>query len=223
MTNSNPLNSFPIELEGESFQLLPQRAMYHAGEKVLFLADLHIGKVFHFRRKGIAVPENAAIENLNRLSSLLHLLNPLKVYFLGDLFHSGLIGEWKDLIGLMKSQKSTLFVLVRGNHESVIKDHEIIDSFDEIHADSLLWNKFLLSHEPDNQNEFFNICGHIHPAVRIHGKARQNIRLPCFFLTGKKMILPSFGSFTGSQCISPNSPVEEKAYAILEDSIVPVA
>ena len=48
----------------------------------------------------------------------------------------------------------------------------------------------------------FLICGHIHPSFRIQGPARQRITLPCFWLRPGCLILPAFGSFTGSHPVT---------------------
>lgn len=44
-------------------------------------------------------------------------------------------------------------------------------------------SKILFSHEPSNKG-LFNVHGHLHPAIRLKGKGRQKLELPCF-LKGK--------------------------------------
>lgn len=48
-----------IEVASERVQLLPEKALYLIQHKILLLADLHFGKVNHFRKAGIAVPAKA--------------------------------------------------------------------------------------------------------------------------------------------------------------------
>ncbi|WP_332911905.1 hypothetical protein [Algoriphagus boritolerans] len=48
-----------------------------------------------------------------------------------------------------------------------------------------------------------NLCGHIHPGVRLLGKARQTVRIPCFHLSKSRLILPAFGNFTGLALVKP--------------------
>src|SRR3569623_749217 len=45
-----------VEVFVELFELLPQRAIFWKKEKMLLLADMHLGKVNHFRRSGIPAP-----------------------------------------------------------------------------------------------------------------------------------------------------------------------
>ena len=67
----------------------------------------------------------------------------------------------------------------------------------------------VFSHIPCTESSTFNICGHIHPAFKIRGKARQSIKLPCYYLTLNQLILPSFGQFTGSHIIDLKSNKDE--------------
>ena len=54
---------------------------------------------------------------------------------------------------------------------------------------------------PGTSSPFF-ICGHIHPSFRIRGTARQRITVPCFWLRPGCLVLPAFGSFTGSHAVT---------------------
>jgi metallophosphoesterase superfamily enzyme len=80
----------------------------------------------------------------------------------------------------------------------------------------------ILSHEPLEQIApgMLNICGHIHPGVRLVGKARQSIRIPCFFQTGSCLILPAFGNFTGLAIVKPKA--EDKVWGITGEKIIPI-
>ena len=53
-----------IEVHGESFVLYPQKAVFWPKHKILMIADLHLGKINHFRRSGIAVPTKANDKNI---------------------------------------------------------------------------------------------------------------------------------------------------------------
>src|ERR1051325_4641300 len=78
----------PFNLLGEDLILLPQRAIYWQQQKILIAADVHLGKVGHFRKAGIAVPRDMEQDDLAILSDLIDEYRPEKIIFLGDLFHS---------------------------------------------------------------------------------------------------------------------------------------
>jgi len=77
---------------------------------------------------------------------------------------------------------------------------------------------FYLTHIPDEHKSLYNLAGHIHPAVRLRGKARSYIKLPCFYFDANRCILPSFGTFTGSAVINPKKG--DFVYAVLPNRIV---
>jgi metallophosphoesterase superfamily enzyme len=80
----------------------------------------------------------------------------------------------------------------------------------------------LLTHEEMTRVPagFYNLAGHFHPGVRLHGKGRQSLMLPCFYFGKRKGLLPAFGSFTGLAAIKPKEG--ERVYAIVSKSIVEI-
>ncbi|MDE3177705.1 MAG: DEAD/DEAH box helicase, partial [Pseudomonadota bacterium] len=68
--------------------LLPQRAVWRAETRTLFVADVHIGKAAAFRAAGLAAPAGTTRENLARLDALIDALAPRALVALGDLFHA---------------------------------------------------------------------------------------------------------------------------------------
>ena len=184
-------------IRGCNLILLHQKAVFFENHGILLLADLHLGKVNHFRRSGIAVPAAVNTKNLELLIELIQKLNPKRVVFLGDLFHSHYNDEWEALAQVVHHFRSIKFELVMGNHDimsSLQYERCRLHVFDQLVVDG-----FLLTHEPLDEvpEGNYNIHGHIHPGVRLKGKGRQAITLPCFYFGEKNAILPAFGSFTG--------------------------
>ncbi|MGB3618727.1 MAG: hypothetical protein WBA12_11460, partial [Catalinimonas sp.] len=68
-------------LRGQTLHLAPERAVYWAERRAWLVADLHLGKVAHFRKAGRAVPAAAAAENYRRLDALLGRYPTDTVYF----------------------------------------------------------------------------------------------------------------------------------------------
>ena len=59
-------------------------------KNTLLLADIHLGKVGHFRKSGIPVPRKVEGVFYDKISKLKNSLNFSQIIFLGDLFHSSL-------------------------------------------------------------------------------------------------------------------------------------
>ncbi|MFZ1806467.1 MAG: ligase-associated DNA damage response endonuclease PdeM [Cyclobacteriaceae bacterium] len=186
-----------FRIQETNLQLLPQKAVLVPDERILLVADLHLGKANHFRRSGIPVPNAVNSKNLETLIELINSHQPEKVIFLGDLFHSSYNEEWEALGQIVRHFGSTEFQLVRGNHD-IMSELQYKRCHLNV-VEQLEMGPFLLTHEPLEvipENKY-NMAGHIHPGVRLKGKGRQSITLPCFYFGKHQAIFPAFGAFTG--------------------------
>lgn len=186
-------------------------------QKTLIVADLHFGKVNHFRRAGLPVPLKANHRNAERLIELIQRHEPVTAYFLGDLFHSTYNDDWEVIGQIVRHFPACRFELIRGNHD-ILSEQQYRRHGIEVRESHRI-GKLLLTHEPvDNPVDGINLSGHLHPAARLVGKGRQSILLPCFWHSRHRFILPAFGSFTG---LAPIYPAEGDAvYLVTADKIV---
>jgi len=212
-----------FELFEQDLLLLPQKAIFWRQQKALIVADVHLGKVGHFRKAGIAVPRDIEQSELSVLSDLIYEHKPEKLIFLGDFFHSEINSDW-DWMVLWRSQFSKLeIVLVKGNHDII--DEDYYTRLNIAIVDELLFGPFLMLHHPltglDLQNAGgYVFCGHIHPGISLAGRARQHITLPCFAFGDKQAILPSFGTFTGRIAIRSNKT--DRIFAIANNKVLAI-
>ena len=209
------------ELKGQNLILLPEKAIYWEEEKALIVADLHIGKVGHFRKSGIAIPRSLEQEDLARLSDLIDQLKPEKLIFLGDLFHSEHNSDWNWVELWRGLFKDIRIILIRGNHDVLHDDYYLQADFELYH--SLLLQPFLFIHEPTladalPPDSVYILSGHIHPAVKLKGKGRQSALLSCFYFGPTQGILPAFGRFTGRYCIKISE--QDAAFIVTKDNII---
>jgi len=184
-----------IQIRKEKLQLLAEKAIYWPAQKTLIIADLHLGKAMHFRRAGIPVPAGIEHRNLQRLEDLIVRTRPTVVLLLGDLFHSDLNSSWQAFIELRANYASTKFTLVTGNHDVLEPEYYAKAELDAVPY--LDRSPFHFTHHPTEHTSLYNLAGHVHPGIRMIGKAKQTIQLPCFFFGKKAGILPAFGEFTG--------------------------
>jgi len=219
----NPNSAIMFRLLNQDLLLLPQKVIYWQQEKALIAADVHLGKVGHFRKAGIAVPRDMEQNELGVLSDLIFEHKPEKLILLGDFFHSDINSDW-DWFILWRSQFPKLeIILVRGNHDII--DDEHYTRLNIILKDELLTGPFLMLHHPLTDDELqqakgYVFCGHIHPGISLSGKARQHITLPCFAFGKKQAILPSFGKFTGRIGIRSNKT--DRIFAIANDKVLAI-
>lgn len=204
----------------QHFHLHPYKAIFWQEEEALLIADVHLGKVAHFRKAGIAVPNAAGNENWDKLLSLLLEFQPKEVIFLGDLFHSEYNEVWMDLTQLIAQFSSSKFILVKGNHDILDETHYQQANLEVV--DEIKRRGFLLTHHPieESTDDLYNFAGHLHPSVRLQGRGRQRMKLPCFYFGKTQCILPAFGSFTGTMVMQPTA--EDQIFVVLEEQVLQV-
>ncbi len=145
------------------------------------------------------------------------MTRPEKVVFLGDLFHSSENSDWKEFETFIATFPQISFELVLGNHD-IIPAVKLSDVLDQVFESAKILPPFILSHYPSPHEEYYNLCGHIHPAVKLKGKARQSVLLPCFIFSISTCILPAFGTFTGTQIVKPKST--DDVFIIAEGQVI---
>ncbi|MGV3704813.1 MAG: ligase-associated DNA damage response endonuclease PdeM [Arcticibacter sp.] len=197
------------ELQGQHLLLLPEKAIFWTEQHALIVSDLHIGKVGHFRKAGIAIPRLMEQEELAVLSDLIDRYQPSQLIFLGDLFHSEHNNDWNWLSLWAELFPNITMILVKGNHDILHPDYYINAGFRVYNE--LVMAPFKFTHEPqdaDCKGELYCISGHIHPAVKLRGAGRQSTVLSCFYFKRDQAILPAFGKFTGKYCLQADDSVD---------------
>ncbi|WP_297760622.1 ligase-associated DNA damage response endonuclease PdeM [uncultured Muriicola sp.] len=211
------MTSQRILIAEQHLVLNPSGVVFWEEEEVLLISDVHLGKVTHFRKYGAAVPQEVILKNFEVLQDSLSLYKPKTICFLGDLFHSSLNKEWQ-LFETWVLKTPAKILLIAGNHDiiSPVKYENLGISL----VAELIWGPFLLTHYPEERAGLFNLSGHIHPAIRLSGKGRQSLRLPCFFKNKHQMILPAFGAFTGTHVLKKKGA--DEVYAIADAMVIKI-
>ena len=207
-----------LKIKNNHFILHPSGAIFWEEKSSLLLADIHLGKVAHFRKNGIAVPRKAEGAFYEKITGLLTEFPVKRFLFLGDLFHSFQNNEWLLFSAWIKHQTASM-ILVEGNHDVIPARQfeklgiKVIDQFVE--------GAFFFSHFPIEKKDYFVFCGHVHPGVKLKGNGLQQMKMPCFFESSHQMILPAFGAFTGLHILSPK--VGDKVYVTTGKEVIEIA
>ncbi|TCK83596.1 ligase-associated DNA damage response endonuclease PdeM [Albibacterium bauzanense] len=211
-----------ISIRGTEIQLLSQKAIYLVQYKILVIADMHLGKLLHFRKKGIFAPSISINEDLETMQSLIEEYKPDEVVFLGDLFHSELNSDSDYFLKKIALFPHIRFTLTKGNHD-IIPEEFFNNAQIDIIQERILEDKITLRHQlPVNlEPDSFYIIGHVHPGYVVQRKARQTFRLPCFYQSGNVFILPAFGRFTG--LFIPEFSEEGINYVIINNEVIHIA
>jgi len=201
--------------------LHPYRGIFWEEKKILLVADLHLGKAAHFRKEGLAAPAGILQQNFSNLKKLLEDFTPVKVLFLGDLFHSRLNKVWERFTEFLTDYPDISFELVKGNHD-ILPAAVYENSVMQIHEPPLTIEPFIFSHYPLalEDLQFYNFYGHLHPGVILEGLGKQVMKLPCFYFAKKQAVLPAFGAFTGLSMVYPQAG--ERVFVIAEEEVIEV-
>ncbi|KQV49074.1 ligase-associated DNA damage response endonuclease PdeM [Massilia sp. Root335] len=197
--------SATIAVGGERLVLLPQKAVYWARESLLAIADIHFGKAAAFRSFGIPVPRGTTSENLDALDAVIDATGANHVLFLGDFLHARAAhaaGTQAAMLAWRRRRCDLILTLVRGNHDRHAGDPAAVLGIDLVDEPYTV-GPFSFCHHPDVEAPGYVLAGHVHP-VYVLATRFDALRLPCFVVGARRMILPSFGSFTGGHTVRPD-------------------
>lgn len=207
-----------LHIHNQHFEMHPTGAIFWKEKSTLLIADVHLGKVSHFRKHGSAIPHEASFKNFVLIDKVIQQFKPQQICFLGDLFHSDLNNEWFQFETWRTKNSSINILLVAGNHDiiSPLKYEKINIKV----VSKWIFQQFLFTHYPDQKEGYFNFSGHIHPGIELKGLGRQRIKLACFHKKPHQIVLPAFGIFTGKFIITPSS--DDLIYAISDNEIIEI-
>lgn len=210
-----------LSLHQQTLWLSPERCIFWEEENSLIVSDLHLGKTGHFRKSGIAIPQNLYKEDLQRLLFQIQYFKPERIIVVGDLFHSvankelGLFEKWRN------DFQSLHIDLVKGNHD-ILKKEWYSSVNISVTTDHLSVANFCFVHDieeacDDTEGIDYYFSGHIHPCVALKGLGRQALKFPCYYFNKEFAILPAFGKFTGTALI--NKKAADVVYAIIPPDV----
>lgn len=211
-----------VQQSNEELILFPEKVIYWPRRSTIIVSDLHLGKSGHLRKNGIPVPSGTDTADLERLGGLIRHTMVERVLMLGDIFHSTYNPEWEHFVQFIRQRKTCSFELVPGNHDILdVTDYQRagIKVLPLVHTEG----PFIFSHEKidDLPDQFYCFAGHEHPAIRMVGRGRQKLTLPCFFFGVRYALMPAFGGFTGVSRILPSK--DDRVFAIADDRVIDVS
>lgn len=211
-----------VSLAGQQFELFANGGIYWPAQKTLLVADTHFGKEATFRRASIAVPAGSTDGTLRSLTGLMTQTAAERIVFLGDLFHckSSLSPSIREALQTFWSQhQNREFVLVRGNHDVATgrlpSQWPLVDVGPKWRIENIALEHFPIDPPPACDLLF---CGHLHPSIRLRHGADRMGKLACFWLSGKTLVLPAMGHFTGTSMITPQQ--QDKVWLCVEESVI---
>jgi uncharacterized protein len=183
---------FCVTINGETLLLDSSGAAFWPAQGALIFADLHLEKGSSYARSRQFLPPYDTAATLARMRAAARRFNPRRIIALGDSFHDGeaaerLSPEARDMLSAFASE----FIWISGNHDPAPPAWLGGTVTEEWSAGGLSFR-----HEPQEDCRPGEIAGHLHPCAHV-AKWGRRVRRRCFAGDGLRMVLPSFGSYTG--------------------------
>jgi DNA ligase-associated metallophosphoesterase len=183
------MKAAPLHRAGHRFLLDPAGIVFWPAHQILIVADLHLEKASAGAVQGQFIPPYDSRTTLDRLARLARRYRPATIIALGDSFHDS-AGRRRmtaeDAARLARLESAQHFVWIAGNHDPET------DSPTDCAIDAVT-----LRHEASaEQPGVLEFSGHFHPKASIITRAARITR-PCFVVDHQRVILPSFGAYTG--------------------------
>lgn len=183
-----------IRLNGTDLVPDVSGALFWRDRRTLIVADLHFEKGSAFAARGQLLPPYDTRTTLKRLSEVLRRTKATRVISLGDSFHdidAGARLPEPDRAALIAVTNRVEWVWVSGNH-----DPEPPADLGGVIVEELTDGPLHFRHEATERPVSGEISGHFHPKATVKTRMRS-ISARCFVSDGRRMILPSFGAYTG--------------------------
>ena len=192
------MNFRDVFFANQSLSIFPNGELYWQNKKTLIISDLHFEKGSFFSETRQFIPPFDTIETLMKLTKFIDDHPVDMIIFLGDLVHDKLAfqrmtEEAKELFfEILKNKNCTLTV---GNHD----DTSFLRDIGLNLTKNIIIDDICFSHFPTIDKKF-SVFGHYHPKVRLKINSR-GIWTSCFVLNNEKLLMPSYGYFTGGLSI----------------------
>jgi DNA ligase-associated metallophosphoesterase len=187
------MNGHDFTLAGAQLTAMGSGALWWSDHSLLCVSDLHLGKSERVaRRGGPTLPPYDTRDTLNRLAVDLARTNARIVVCLGDSFDDlGAAGELPEdeRLWISRLQAGRRWVWIEGNHDPGPVD------LGGTHLAELPLQPLTFRHIAQT-GASGEVSGHYHPKAEIRTRART-ISRPAFLVDSDRIILPSYGTYTG--------------------------
>ncbi len=186
------MNTYGFTFHGAQLSALPSGALHWPDEDLLVVSDLHLGKAARQSAQGGAqLPPYEAQETLTRLEADLAASGARRVICLGDSFDTlEIAAGFPEAEGarITAMQAGRDWTWIEGNHDPGPLE------LGGTHLREARIGPLTFRHIASGDSA--EVSGHYHPKARLIARGRSLIR-PCFLMDSQKLVMPSYGSFTG--------------------------
>ncbi|MEM7506419.1 MAG: ligase-associated DNA damage response endonuclease PdeM [Pseudomonadota bacterium] len=175
-------------------QARPAGTLWWPAERVLAVADLHLGRAERMARLGGGLlPPYETEDTLKRLEAEVTALSPRSLVMLGDSFDdltAAAALSAQVIARLERLAAGRRLLWIAGNHDPGPVD------LPGSHLIETRIGGISLRHIAEPERDPPEISGHYHPKAKLMVRGRQITR-KCFLLGQGRLVMPAFGTYTG--------------------------
>lgn len=207
----------PFRFGGQSWQALPEGALYWHERDALIVADLHLEKASAYAARGQMLPPYDSLATLAALDAALTRTGARELWCLGDSLHDDRAAD--RMAGATVARLAALtarcrWIWVTGNHDP--NPSPALGG--ECCAEALV-DGIMLRHEARHGEPAPELSGHFHPKWRLSHRGRSVSRR-CFVMGDAKLILPAFGALAGG--LDAGAPPIRSLFGASPEALVPL-
>ncbi|MGP1255727.1 MAG: ligase-associated DNA damage response endonuclease PdeM [Kiloniellales bacterium] len=193
-TALSPAPNATLQVNGQALMPDLSGALWWPAKATLIVADLHFEKGSSFAARGQFLPPYDTAATLQILETVVEKFQPTSLIALGDSFHDRAAAERVTDADRARIRNLTAvldWLWIAGNH-----DPEPPADWGGRVAPEAVVDSLVFRHEAEPGRPDGEISGHFHPkaCVRVRNK---RVSARCFVTDGRRLILPSFGAYTG--------------------------
>lgn len=188
-----------FQLAGHDVVATLSGALFVPALATLVVADLHLEKGSSFARRGRLLPPYDSATTLQRLEAVICERRPRRVVCLGDSFHDNdgaqrLSPPCRERLTALVGGRT--WIWVAGNHDPGNHDQGAPAGLGGETVPGLRLGDLHFRHEASTDTGGPEVSGHFHPKVTLTARGRR-LSARCFVANARRLILPSFGAYTG--------------------------
>ncbi len=203
------------EIDINGIKITKDFAVFIPNKKIAIVADLHIGYEGVLRREGAMIPSYQKEILIERLERIISRYKPKLLIVNGDFKHEfgkNLRQEWNEAGEILNFlSKKTKVLLIRGNHDNFLKT--IASKYNVPVLEEFEINGIKIVHGHKEAKGKRIIMGHEHPSLHLRDKVGALVKLPCFMVSKKIIVIPA---------LSPLATGTDISSATNEDYLSPI-
>ncbi len=176
----------------EGIRLLPGGATLLTEERVLVVADLHLGCEAALEYEGLSIPRVQTRKIGQYLDKVIRDVRPDRMVVAGDLKHNfsrNLAQEWQDIERFIEGlNDSVALEVVKGNHDNYLGI--ILREFRIPYGKETSVSGIRILHGHSGQLDGrTTIIGHIHPSLRLRDSVGASFKDHCYLFDEERRVL----------------------------------